>query len=88
MLAAPDWCDLCPHTAVRREEPPYSPELNPGGYVWNDLKNDAFGRRPITSREESRGAVTTALGKRSGCLLGAGVALTAALLLRIEPQFH
>lgn len=37
--------------------------------------------------EESREAVTTALGKMSGCLLGAGAVLTAALLLGIAPEF-
>lgn len=28
--------------------PPYSPELNPGEYVWNDLKNNGIGRKAIT----------------------------------------
>lgn len=28
--------------------PPYSPELNPGEYVWNDLKNNGIGRKVIT----------------------------------------
>ena len=37
--------------------------------------------------EESREAVTTALGKMSGCLLGAGVVLSIALLSGIEPKF-
>ncbi|MFQ5936452.1 MAG: hypothetical protein ACE5LB_08600 [Acidiferrobacterales bacterium] len=35
--------------------------------------------------EESREAVTTALGKMSGCLLGAGVVLSIALLVGITP---
>ncbi len=37
--------------------------------------------------EESREAITTALGKMSGCLLGAGMVLSLALLLGIKPQF-
>ena len=37
--------------------------------------------------EESREAVTTAFGKMSGCLLGAGVVLSIALLSGIEPKF-
>lgn len=36
--------------------------------------------------EESREAVTTALGKMSGCLLGAGAVLSIALLIGIEPE--
>jgi hypothetical protein len=37
--------------------------------------------------EESREAVTTALGKMSGCLVGAGVVLSLALFLGIRPEF-
>ncbi len=37
--------------------------------------------------EESREAVTTALGKMSGCLVGAGVVLSLALFLGIKPEF-
>ncbi len=37
--------------------------------------------------EESREAVTTALGKMSGCLLGSGMILTVALLFGIQPEF-
>lgn len=37
--------------------------------------------------EESREAVTTALGKMSGCLLGAGAVLSLALLAGIKPGF-
>ncbi len=37
--------------------------------------------------EESREAVTTALGKMSGCLLGSGVVLTVALMFGIQPEF-
>ena len=31
--------------------PPYSPELNPDEFVWNDLKNNALGRKTITGPE-------------------------------------
>ncbi len=34
--------------------PPYSPELNPDEYVWNDLKNNSLGRKAITSIEEMK----------------------------------
>jgi hypothetical protein len=37
--------------------------------------------------EESREAVTTALGKMAGCLIGSGVVLTIALLIGIKPEF-
>lgn len=37
--------------------------------------------------QESREAVTTALGKMSGCLLGAGIVLSLALLLGLNPEF-
>jgi hypothetical protein len=37
--------------------------------------------------QESREAVTTALGKMSGCLVGAGVVLSLALFLGIKPEF-
>jgi len=37
--------------------------------------------------KESREAVTTALGKMCGCLLGSGVILTFALLFGIRPEF-
>ena len=37
--------------------------------------------------EESREAVTTALGKMAGCLFGSGVVLTIALLIGIQPKF-
>lgn len=32
--------------------PPYSPELNPDEYVWNDLKNQCLGRKLITLRPQ------------------------------------
>ncbi len=32
--------------------PPYSPELNPDEYVWNDLKNRCLGRKLITSPKQ------------------------------------
>jgi len=38
--------------------------------------------------DESREPVTTALGKMSGCLLGAGVVLSIALFLGIKPEFN
>ena len=32
--------------------PPYSPELNPDEFVWNDLKNNSLGRKAIVSIEQ------------------------------------
>ena len=43
--------------------PPYSPELNPDEYVWNDLKNNCIGRKLITSPEELRKLVLGHLRK-------------------------
>lgn len=37
--------------------PPYSPELNPDELVWNDLKNQAIGRKMILSLRQMRSAV-------------------------------
>jgi len=37
--------------------PPYAPELNPDERVWNDLKNNAVGRKVITTPEQMRAAV-------------------------------
>lgn len=37
--------------------PPYSPELNPDERVWNDVKNNAVGRKNITSPEQLHGVV-------------------------------
>jgi transposase len=37
--------------------PPYSPELNPDERVWNDLKNNAVGRKFINSPKELNKAV-------------------------------
>lgn len=34
--------------------PPYSPELNPDEYVWNDLKNNGLGRKMLTSPTQLR----------------------------------
>jgi transposase len=34
--------------------PPYSPELNPDEYVWNDVKNNAVGRSVITDAKNLR----------------------------------
>ena len=41
--------------------PPYSPELNPDEYVWNDLKNHGIGRKVITSLTQMRHAVLSHL---------------------------
>jgi transposase len=41
--------------------PPYSPELNPDEYVWNDVKNNAVGRSMITNTKNLRSAVTSRL---------------------------
>ncbi len=41
--------------------PPYSPELNPDEYVWNDLKNHGIGRKIITSLPQMRQAVLSHL---------------------------
>ena len=41
--------------------PPYSPELNPDEYVWNDLKNNSLGRKAITSIEEMKREVISYL---------------------------
>ena len=41
--------------------PPYSPELNPDEYVWNDLKNHGLGRKLITSLPQMRSAVLSHL---------------------------
>ncbi|MGA2091583.1 MAG: IS630 family transposase [Endomicrobiales bacterium] len=37
--------------------PPYSPELNPDERVWNDLKNNAVGRKCIATPKQLRSAV-------------------------------
>ncbi|MDW7761939.1 MAG: transposase, partial [Acidobacteriota bacterium] len=34
--------------------PPYSPELNPDEYVWNDLKNNGIGRKIIHDPNQMR----------------------------------
>jgi transposase len=34
--------------------PPYSPELNPDEYVWNDLKSQCTGRKVINSLTQLR----------------------------------
>lgn len=41
--------------------PAYSPELNPDELVWNHLKNNALGRKVITSREQLRDMVISHL---------------------------
>jgi transposase len=37
--------------------PPYSPELNPDEYVWNDLKHHALGKMPHNSLQQMKQAV-------------------------------
>jgi len=41
--------------------PPYSPELNPDEYVWNDLKNNAIGRQVLHSPSDMQKAVVSHL---------------------------
>lgn len=41
--------------------PPYSPELNPDEWVWNDLKNNGIGRKIITSKEQMKRDVVSHL---------------------------
>ena len=41
--------------------PPYSPELNPDEYVWNDVKNNGVGRSIITNLTNLRSAATSRL---------------------------
>ena len=41
--------------------PPYSPELNPDEYVWNDVKNNGVGRSMITNVTNLRSAVESRL---------------------------
>jgi len=41
--------------------PPYSPELNPDEYVWNDVKNNGVGRSIITNPKKLRSAATSRL---------------------------
>jgi transposase len=43
--------------------PPYSPELNPDEYVWNDLKNNCLGRKVIDSKAQLRKQVLSHLRK-------------------------
>jgi len=43
--------------------PPYSPELNPDEYVWNDLKNNCIGRRVLSSKAQLRKQVLSHLRK-------------------------
>lgn len=38
--------------------PPYSPELNPDEYVWNDLKNNTVGRQFVSGPDALKRAVT------------------------------
>ena len=48
------------------------------GHVAEWLRSQGF--------EESREAVTTALGKMSGCLLGSGLVLSVAFLFGFSPE--
>ena len=41
--------------------PPYSPELNPDEFVWNDLKNNSLGRKAIASIEQLKREVISYL---------------------------
>lgn len=41
--------------------PPYSPELNPDELVWNDLKNNALGRKPIIGPDQLKREVISFL---------------------------
>lgn len=41
--------------------PPYSPELNPDEFVWNDLKNNSLGRKAITGIEQLKQEVISYL---------------------------
>jgi len=43
--------------------PPYSPELNPDEYVWNDLKNNCIGQKALSSKAELRKQVLSYLRK-------------------------
>lgn len=43
--------------------PPYSPELNPDEYVWNDLKNNCIGRKVLSSKAQLRKQVLNHLRK-------------------------
>lgn len=41
--------------------PPYSPELNPDEWVWNDLKNNGIGRMAITGPDDMKNKVISHL---------------------------
>lgn len=43
--------------------PPYSPELNPDEHVWNDLKNNAVGRIPVTGPDQMKKTARSHLRK-------------------------
>jgi transposase len=47
--------------------PPYSPELNPDEQVWNDLKNNALGPRPITGPDQLKHDVLSHLHHLQHC---------------------
>jgi transposase len=37
--------------------PGYSPELNPGEFVWNDLKNQVIGRKFVSTKDDLKSMV-------------------------------
>jgi transposase len=41
--------------------PPYSPELNPDEWVWNNIKNSRIGRQAVRSREDLKSKAISAL---------------------------
>ena len=46
--------------------PPYSPELNPDELVWQDVKTNGVGKRPVSSKEELVQRVTDHLKSLQG----------------------
>jgi len=41
--------------------PPYSPDLNPDEWVWNNVKNDRIGRGVIMSKDDLKVKAISAL---------------------------
>lgn len=54
VAAVSDWMELL-------YLPPYSPELKPDELVWNDLKNNAIGRKLITEPDQLKREVISFL---------------------------
>jgi len=50
-----------PHKLTLFFLPPYSPELNPDEFVWNDVKNNGVGRSFIERKEDLKAAVNSRL---------------------------